>query len=77
MNVLVKILVDDDGVEIDNPVWHLVDPTNHQGNAPLCTAEFFGGGESAVIFEAKRVKRGGITCPQCIEKIKTIKAIKL
>lgn len=77
MNVLVKITRDDDGVCIDNPVWHLADPANDMGSAALCSGEFFGEGESAVEFELKTVKRGGITCDRCMRKIAIYKAIKL
>lgn len=79
MSELVRIIVDDDGDPTDNPdVWHLVDPCNEQGPAALCTQEFFGPGESGLCeFETKTAKRGGITCPRCLEKIKTYKALKL
>ena len=63
MNVLVRITHDDDGSPKRDPdMWHLVDPGNSQGNAALCTQEFFGGGESACKFQTKEVKKGGITC---------------
>ncbi len=77
MNHLVKITVNDDGDETLDTSWHLVDPTNRQGDATFCTQEFFGIGESACKFETKTVNRGGITCPACLIKIRTIKAIKI
>ena len=77
MHELVKIFSDDDGITVDNPVWHLVDPTNKGGPASLCQAEYFGEGESACTYETKVVTRGGITCKSCLDDIKTIKAIKL
>lgn len=78
MNDLVRIIKDDDGEEKrDCHVWHLVDPCNRQGPAALCTQEFFGLGESGVEFEKKSVKRGGVTCPQCLERIRIYKAVPL
>jgi hypothetical protein len=77
MNSLVMFFRDDDGELIDDPVWHLIDPGNAQGEASFCTGEFFGGGESSVIFEVKMVKRGGITCPRCLDKLKIYKTVKL
>jgi hypothetical protein len=77
MNDLVRIITDDDEFpKSDAHVWHLVDPTNDQGPAALCTREFFGLGESICTFETKKSERG-ITCPECIRKIKLIKAVKL
>lgn len=77
MNILVKIIRDDDGEYVELPVWHLVDPGCDLGSAALCTGEFFGGGESAVEFETKQVRRGGITCPDCLRKLRAYKAVKL
>jgi hypothetical protein len=78
MNRLVRIIVDDDGDNTKNAAWHLVDPANDLGDAALCTAEFFGEGESAnVQFEEKTAVRGGITCTDCLRKIKAIKAVRL
>lgn len=76
-NELVKIIRDDDGTLTENDSWHLVDPTNRQGQAALCTQEFFGFGESLIEFETKQAKRGGITCERCLEKIRVLKAIRL
>lgn len=77
MNELVKITRDDDGQLTENPNWHLIDPTNEQGQAALCTQEFFGYGESRCEYETKKTKRGGITCPNCLQKIRLIKAVKI
>jgi len=77
MNVLVKIIRDEDRNLTLNDSWHLVDPCNFQGSAALCTGEFFGGGESIAEFEMKEVSRGGITCPKCIQILKIYKAVKL
>ena len=77
MNKLVKIYRDDDGTEIEDPVWHLVDPTIMQAETTLCTGECFGEGESAVVFEVKAAERGGITCKACLDKLRAYKSIRL
>lgn len=76
MNKLVKLITNDDGDE-EAPFWHLVDPANDMGPATLCTGEFFGAGESSCTYEVKAVKRGGITCPNCLGKLRTYKAVRL
>lgn len=77
-NHLVMLLTGDDPDEVkESPVWCLVDTGNFQGAATLCTNEFFGIGESGCIFKRKTTKRGGITCPKCLEKLKVYKSIKL
>lgn len=77
MNYLVKILSDDYGEPRDkaSQYWHFV--VSKGGNQTLCEGEFFGQGESGCEFKVKEVERGGITCPNCLEQIKEIKAIKL
>jgi len=77
MNQLVKILKDHSGEprEKELQFWHYV--VNYTGSATLCEGEFFGYGESAVEFKTNTVKRGGITCPKCLARIKQMKAIKL
>lgn len=77
MNVLVKIIADDDGEWTKNEDWHLVDPCNFQGNAVLCTGELFGGGESRCIVETREANRGGITCAKCLDILKKYKAVRL
>lgn len=77
MNALVRITVDDDGHQTKNNDWHLVDPGNEQGPAALCTQEFFGAGESDCEYEERVAARGGITCPDCLRKLKTYKAVRL
>ena len=76
-HTLVKIFKDDDGIKIENPVWHLSEPDSGQGGRALCTCEFYGGGESSVVFKTKTVEKGGINCVRCLEIINDIKAIKL
>lgn len=77
MHRLVKIIKNDDGDPTGDDNWHLVDPGNEQGDASLCTQEFFGLGESNAEFETKEVERGGITCPRCLRKVRDYKAIRL
>ncbi len=72
-NNVVKIIADDDGTKIDNPVWHL-SITKSGGNMTLCSGEFYGIGESSCTF---KTKQGKITCPDCIAEIKFYKSIKL
>ncbi len=43
----------------------------------LCTGEVFGLGEGNAEYIEKEVKRGGITCPECLKFIREIKAVKL
>jgi hypothetical protein len=77
MNTIVKIIRDDEGALTKDEHWHLVDPANPQGNAALCTQEFFGPGESDVEYELKVKVRGGINCAKCIRIIKIYKAVRL
>lgn len=75
MNTLVKILADDNGEVIENPKWCF--SVHWSGNQALCSGQFYGYGESGAEYEIKSTKKGGITCTDCLEKIKQIKAIKL
>lgn len=73
---VVKLKTYDDGEPKQEKVWCLVveqcgDP------ATFCTGEYFGEGQSGCEYVQKEVKRGGITCPSCLERIKMIKDIKL
>lgn len=78
MHAVVHISKDDDGlVKPDGDKWHLVDPGNKQGDAALCTGEFFGVGESRCEYEVAYRAKGGITCLQCLEKLKEYKAVRL
>jgi hypothetical protein len=76
MNALVKILTSDDGETRRNPKWHLAVSTTGDF-ATFCEGEFFGLGASGCEYETKTSKRGGITCPLCLEKIREIKKVKL
>lgn len=82
MNSLVKQLVDDDGETVDkiNQVWHLLDDITGGEAGLLCTGEYVdegcdSGNGSEYLFKA--AKRGGITCPDCMRRIKEIKAVRL
>ena len=73
---LVKILFDEDGEKIDEPVWHLVVSVSGSP-ATLCTGEVFGEGEGNAVYEEKQVNRGGITCKKCLEQLRDLKSVKL
>jgi hypothetical protein len=73
---VVKILSGDDYEKRENPVWCLIVKSNGD-SATFCDTEFFGYGASACRFETKEVEKGGITCPNCLEKIKLIQSINL
>jgi hypothetical protein len=76
MHELVKILSDDDGEEIETPVWHLA--ASHCGDpSVLCTKEQYGFGQSDCVYKVKVVKRGGITCQECMKMLLEFKSVKL
>lgn len=85
MNKLVKIIEHMD-CEVDgNEYWHLSHPALPDP-AILCTGEFYELervsserilGNAAALAEEKLVKKGGVTCPECLAFIKSIKAVKL
>lgn len=72
----VMLLTNEDKEEVEDKVWCLI---VDGGGAPMtfCTGEVFGFGEGEATYKTKTVKRGGITCERCIERIKSIKAVKL
>jgi len=73
---IVKILSGDDLEERENPVSCLV--IERCGDkSTFCHGEYFGYGASACKFEFKTVEKGGITCPDCLKRIKAIKDIDL
>lgn len=72
-NNVVKILTSEDGDIIKYAKWCLIDPADFQGNSALCSKQYFGIGESSCQF---KVKKGRITCKDCLEKIKIYKSIK-
>ncbi len=75
MNELVMITVDEDGSEVESPMV----PCGLCQRRPryVCDGQFFGEGQGCAEFKLKEVKRGGITCPHCLKKIKAIKAVRL
>jgi hypothetical protein len=77
MNHVVRLTTNDDGAAVENPVWCLVDPAVADAWRTLCGGEVFGDAEGPGIGETKCVRRGGITCPTCLLKIKQYKAVKL
>lgn len=76
MHNLVRILSSDDGEKRDDPVWCLVEPTSF-GDATFCQGEFFGAGESCCEYKLKSVKRGGITCSRCLERLQFARTVVL
>lgn len=78
MNLLCRMTRDDGGEEIpkEDQVWCLQTPYA-DGAQKFCTGEYFGYGEGDALAETKRATRGGITCPQCLDQIKQIKAVRL
>ena len=73
---IVKIITSDSGEKYKKPKWHLIEVIAG-GNATFCGGEFFGYGESGCEYKTKVTERGGITCEECLEKIRRIKAVKL
>ena len=78
MNTLVRLNYDTDGTLSNDDYWHYGTQITGE-NAILCTGEMIDDIDdtNGPPCETKTVKRGGITCPNCLEHIKDIKAIKL
>lgn len=76
MNHLVKIITSDDGEEVEGAKWCL-SVVAAGGNMSFCSGEFYGPGESSCKYKVKKQNVGGITCSECIDKIKLIKSVKL
>ncbi len=74
-HTLVKITRNDDGDKIPDAKWHWI--MSIDADRTLCGGEAFGEGESRAEYKLKTVKRGGITCQQCLSIIKEMKAIEL
>lgn len=78
MNLLVMITKTEDCeiVPEDERKWCVL--LEAAGSAvTLCTGEVFGLGEGNAEAITKEVARGGITCEQCLQMVKYIKAIRL
>jgi len=71
---VVKITVDDDGEKTGRKTWCYVTEVA-AGDCTLCGGEYFGEGDSSAKYVEKH--NGKITCPDCIDIIKKIKAIRL
>lgn len=76
-HALVRFLSTEDGEEPQgtDKKWHWI--ISVDASRALCSGQVFGYGESAIDYEIKLVKKGGITCPNCLQMIKEFKAIKL
>jgi len=74
---VIKIRFTPDGEKIERPKWCLV----HQlcGDAAALCSGFFAESSASGFEDAerKKVEKGGITCPDCLEIIRNIKAIRL
>jgi len=77
MHMVVRLYINEDNERIKDPVWCLVDPGAYDAARTLCNGEVFGASEGNARGEVKKVKRGGITCPNCLQKLREYKAIKL
>jgi len=83
-HTIVKLLINEDGdlIPKEEQVWHLVDPNDGSTQMTFCQGQVYdteyviGQAEKVTGKEAKRAK-GGITCKDCLHKIKQIKSIKL
>jgi hypothetical protein len=74
---LVTILTDEDGLPHEKAgKWHLVQNFGDSSRT-VCSGEVFGYGEGSATYKTKVVKRGGITCENCLRIIKWHKSIKL
>lgn len=78
MNHLVMLTINEDGEAISaiDRRWCLIDGVSGS-DATLCTGEVFGYGEGGARGNHKAVKRGGITCEDCLGKIEFYKSIRL
>ncbi|MEM6886269.1 MAG: hypothetical protein AAF571_14690 [Verrucomicrobiota bacterium] len=79
MNEVVKLIKNEDNEIIPESerVWCLVDPGIGDAKRTFCEGEVYGFGEGNANGIEKTVKRGGITCPACLAKLKNYKAVKL
>ena len=78
MNKLVKLTMNEDKEAIpkNEQKWCLVvDACGAE--TTLCTGEVYGLGEGDAEGECKTTQRGGITCNDCMTRIKEIKSVRL
>ncbi len=75
---VVKILINEDGDKSDDNSWHYYSEGLSDFYV-LCSMELLhdGCGVPDKNMKIKSVEKGGITCKDCLEIIKTIKSIKL
>lgn len=75
---IVKFLINDDGddIPLEDQVWYY-SHLSVNANMAFCTGEFYGYGDSSVQYVEQTVESGGITCQQCLAKIRMIQSIKL
>ena len=82
MQTVVKMTVNEDGELLPyGGVWH-AGSSEAGSNVLLCSGEVYDeegqvDAEGCAKGITKSVARGGITCPGCLDKIRSIKAIKL
>lgn len=78
MNKLIKLTVNEDGEEVKDSPWHLVDPSpGDASDRVFCSGECFGEGEGAARGTTKTVIQGGITCGPCLDKLKEYKKVRI
>lgn len=78
MQTLAKQLIneDQDHVLEEDQVWHATEDVTGDP-ALVCTGEFICEGGGLGTYETKNVSRGGITCEDCLRRIKYFKSIRL
>ncbi len=72
---LVKIMVNDDGDNVDNPKWHII---GHYLDArrTLCGGEVFGYGSSNAKYEVKEGTMKDCDCNRCKAIVRWYKELK-
>ena len=74
MNSLVKLTRDCTGEPVPKEEQFMDEAGSR---TVFCDGQKFGYGESSVEYQIKYVQRKGITCQNCIERIKKVKDIRL
>ena len=75
MNILVKITALESGEPVEDAKWCLLLAIGDTART-VCTGDAIDG-SSHYEHQIKTVKRGGITCEDCIQTVKIFKEIKL
>ena len=73
MNTLIKIIINDDGEEVENPDWCIA--VEFDVVRTVCGHVL--DGDSSIEMDQKEVFRGGITCRDCLRIVKDVKSIRL